>query len=69
MLVKITIIILLLFIVASLFSGLLFLVNDKSRSNRTVKALTLRIILSLIAFAILVAGYFGGFIQPHGLQP
>jgi hypothetical protein len=69
MLVKVIVIVLLLAILASLFLGLVFLVNDKGRTDRTVKALTVRIILSLIAFAVLMAGYFGGFIQPHGIEP
>jgi hypothetical protein len=67
MLVKIIVIVLLLIIVGSLASGLVFLVKDKGHSDRTIKALTWRIALSLVAFALLVAGYFAGFIQPHGI--
>jgi small neutral amino acid transporter SnatA (MarC family) len=67
MLAKIIIIVLLLIIIGSLTSGLVFMVRDKGHSNRTVKALTWRIALSLVAFALLMAGYFAGFIQPHGI--
>jgi hypothetical protein len=69
MLVKIIIVAFLLAIVASLFSGLYFLLKDQGTSNdrRTVKALTIRVGLS-IAFAIfLVLSYFMGWIHPHGV--
>jgi hypothetical protein len=68
MLVKIVIIVLLLLIIGSLISGLIFLVKDKGRSDRTVKALTWRIALSLVAFALLMASYYMGVIQPHGVS-
>jgi hypothetical protein len=61
------IILLLLVILASLASGLVFLVKDEGRTNRTVKALTWRIALSLVAFAVLIVGYLTGLIQPHGV--
>ncbi len=67
MIVKIIVIALLVSIVGSLASGLLFLVKDKGHSDRTVKALTWRIGLSLIAFALLIVGYLTGLIQPHGI--
>jgi hypothetical protein len=67
MLVKMIIILLLLFVLASLASGLVFLVKDEGHTNRTVKALTWRIALSLVAFVVLVVGYLTGLIQPHGL--
>jgi hypothetical protein len=67
MLIKLIVIVLLLFILASLASGLVFLVKDQGHSNRTVKALTLRIALSLVAFVILMAGYAAGLIEPHGV--
>ena len=55
---KIIVIALLLLIVASLGSALFFLFSDKSGSDRTAKALTVRISLSLLLFALLVAGYY-----------
>lgn len=69
MLVRIIIVLFLLAIVASLFSGLFFLLKDPSTSNnrRTVRALTVRVALS-IAFALfLVLSYFMGWIHPHGV--
>lgn len=59
--------VLLLAVIASLFSGLYFVYKDKSGSNRAVVALTIRIAISLLVFAILVASYFFGFIPERGL--
>ena len=59
---KIVVILLLLAIVASLGSALFFLVTDQGRSKRTVRALTVRIGLSLALFLLLMAGYYFGFI-------
>jgi hypothetical protein len=50
------------FILVSLFSALYFLLKDKGRSERTVKALTIRVILSIVLFALLMLGYRFGFI-------
>jgi hypothetical protein len=69
MLIKIFVVILLFIIIGSLLSALFYLVRDSGDSNRTVKALTIRIALSLFAFIILMAGYFAGLIQPHGITP
>ena len=60
--VKIVVILFLVFIVASLFSALYFLVRDKGSGERTVKALTLRVTLSVVLFALLMLGYYFGFI-------
>jgi hypothetical protein len=68
MLVKMIVIGLLFIIVGCLASGLLFLVRDRGHSDRTVKALTWRIALSLLAFALLIVGYYTGLIQPHGIN-
>jgi heme/copper-type cytochrome/quinol oxidase subunit 4 len=59
---KIVIIILLFAVVVSLFSGLYFIYKDKGQSDRAVKALTVRIVLSIIVFALLIGGYYFGFI-------
>jgi hypothetical protein len=66
MLGKILIILILLVIVGSLFSGLFYLVKDKGTSERTVRALTVRISLSLLLFVLLMIGYATGILQPHG---
>jgi len=56
---------LLLLIFASLGSALFFLFSDKSGSQRTVKALTVRIGLSILLFVMLIAGYYFGLIGKH----
>ncbi len=58
--IKFIVLLLLAFVVISLFSGLFFLVKDKGQTNRTVNALTLRIGLSILAIIIVVvAGLLG----------
>lgn len=60
MFIKIITILILIVIIGSLFSALLFLLKDKRGSDRTVKALTLRIGLSIFLFLVLViAAHFG----------
>jgi len=59
---KIVVILFLVFIVGSLFSALYFLVHDKGQGERAVKALTVRIMLSVVLFALLMLGYYFGFI-------
>ncbi|MEP7069939.1 MAG: twin transmembrane helix small protein [Usitatibacter sp.] len=59
---KIVILVLLLGIVASLFSGLYFVFKDKGTTNRAVIALTVRIALSVLVFVLLVGSYFFGWI-------
>jgi len=63
------IVLILLIIIASLGSALLYLVKDQSRSPRTVKALTFRIGLSIALFLFLMLGYQLGILHPHGLRP
>jgi hypothetical protein len=67
MLSKLLIILILLVIIGSLFSGLFYLVKDKGTSERTVRALTVRISLSLLLFILLMIGYATGILQPHAL--
>lgn len=61
---KIVIVLFLVLILASLGSALYYLMKDKGRTNRTVKALTLRVALSISLFVILMIAYWGGLI-PH----
>ncbi len=49
-------------ILLSLGSALFFLVRDQGQSTRTVKALALRVGLSIALFALLMLGYKLGFI-------
>jgi hypothetical protein len=69
MLAKILIVLILLVIIGSLFSGLFYLVKDKGTSERTVRALTVRISLSVLLFILLMLGYATGVLQPHGVYP
>jgi hypothetical protein len=69
MLFKLMVITILLAILFSLGSGLIFLIKDQGRSPRTAKALTLRISLSLVLFLLLMLGYAAGLITPHGIYP
>ena len=64
-----TIIIVLIFlgVLASLGSALVHLVRGRGGSDRTAKALTLRIGLSFALFALLFLLYWAGLIQPHGI--
>ena len=64
---RIVILILLLAVLASLFSGLYFVYKDKGGSNRAVISLTIRIALSILVFAILVGSYYFGLIPERGL--
>jgi hypothetical protein len=59
---KIVVILFLIAILASLGSALFFLVKDRGQSDRTLKALALRIGLSLALFLLLMASYYFGFI-------
>jgi hypothetical protein len=60
--VKILVILFLVFIVGSLLSALYFLVTDRGRSERMARALTIRVVLSVVLFALLMIGYYFGFI-------
>ncbi len=59
---RILVIIILLAIVGSLGSALFFLMRDQGKSNRTVRALAIRVGLSVSLFLLLMAGHYFGFI-------
>ena len=65
LLFKLIIVILLLFVVGSLFTALFFLVKDPSNSHRVVKSLSWRIALSLFILLLLFVGIQTGLIVPH----
>lgn len=67
MLTKAIIIIVMLIILFSLGSGLVFLVRDEGKTKRTVKALTWRIALSLVLFLFLFIAFSLGWIKPHAV--
>lgn len=67
--IKIVIVAALLAIVFSLGVALWRLVGDRGDSERTVKALTFRIGLSIVLFVLLVLGMLTGVVVPHGVVP
>lgn len=67
--IKVIIVVTFIGIVASLASGLFYLVNDKGDSRRTLRALTFRIGLSVGLFAFLMILVALGVIEPHGVYP
>lgn len=69
MVIKIILLIFLLLIIGSLGAGMFSLIKDRGETDRTVKFLTYRIILSIILFVILGISFLMGWIQPHGLLP
>ncbi|TNF86065.1 MAG: twin transmembrane helix small protein [Gammaproteobacteria bacterium] len=69
MISKIIIVAIFLGIVVSMGSALVFLVKDKGQSNRTLKALTVRIVVSVALFALLFVLWGLGLINPHGVRP
>ncbi len=69
MLIKVIIVLIMLAIVYSLFSGLYFLVKDQGKSKRTVNSLSWRIGLSIGLFLLLIIAMATGLIEPHGLRP
>jgi len=64
---KLLVIAFLIVIVASLASALIYLIRDKGHSDRTVKALTVRVALSVTLFLLLMVGYYFGVIPRQGL--
>ena len=67
MFTKIFILIIMLIIALTLFSGLIFLVRDNGKTKNTIKALTWRIALSLSLFIFLIIAFSLHWINPHGL--
>ena len=56
----------LVLIFASLGSALFYLFSDRGNSTRTVRALTLRVGLSVILFLLLMLAHFSGLITLRG---
>ncbi len=61
---KLFIILMLLIILVSLFSGLFFMNRDDGAGLRTARALTVRIAASLLLFGVLVISYHLGWLRP-----
>lgn len=69
MLAKIVIIILLIAIVATLLTSMIFLVRDPSSRRRTLTSLKIRVTLSVTLLVFVLLSYFMGWIHPHGVLP
>jgi hypothetical protein len=55
-------------ILVSLFSGLFFLSRDDANSAKVLKALKIRVALSIVLVMFLLVSYLAGWIQPASLQ-
>ncbi|MET3123773.1 putative membrane protein [Oxalobacteraceae bacterium GrIS 2.11] len=64
---KILVAIAFILIIASMGSALFFLMRDKGRSTRTVKALALRVGFSVTLFILILLANHFGYIQPTGI--
>lgn len=66
---KLIIIAFLIFIIFNLGSALYYMVKDRGQTDRTVKALSWRIGLSVTLILLIILGIATGVIQPHGVLP
>lgn len=65
---EILVVITLVAIIASLGHALFSMSAGPTDSKAMVRALTIRITLSVALFAMLMIGWYTGHIQPHGLR-
>jgi len=65
---KIAVAIAFILILGSLGSALFFLMRDKGKSNNTVRALAVRVGLSITLFLLILLAYKLGYIQPTGIR-
>lgn len=65
---KIIVAVAFILILGSLGSALVFLMRDKGKSNRTVKALAFRVGFSIALFTLLLIAHQLGWIQPTGIR-
>ncbi len=70
LIIKLPVLIILALIIISLAEGMYYMAKDDGAKDKTrmVKALTVRITLSLILFALLILGALFGMIEPHGMR-
>ena len=67
MLTKIVVIVFMVVIIYNLGAGLYYMLTDKGQTDRTVRALTWRIGLSVLLILLIIAGILTGIIHPHGV--
>jgi xanthine/uracil permease len=64
---KIVVAIAFLLILLSLASALIYMMKDKSKNNRMVKALSLRVGFSVLLFILILLAHHFGYVQPTGI--
>jgi hypothetical protein len=69
LIVKVIIAVLLGLIVLSLGASMFSMIQGRENSDRTVKMLTVRIVLSILTFIFIFVSFYMGWIQPHGIMP
>ena len=65
---KIAVAIAFILIIGSLASAFYFLMRDKGKSNNTVRALAVRVGLSITLFLMILLAYKLGYIHPTGIR-
>ena len=65
---KTAVVVVLIAIIAALFSALFYLYRDRGSGTRMVKALAIRVALSMALVLFLVVSYWLGWIAPTGLR-
>lgn len=65
---KIAVAIAFVLIIGSLGAAFFFLMRDKGRSNNTVRALAVRVALSITLFLLILLAYRLGYIHPTGIR-
>ena len=66
--VRLLVVAALIAIVASLGTALYHLASDRGDSRKMVRALAVRVGLSIALFLLLIVAWRAGLIAPHGLQ-
>ena len=65
MAIKLLIVLFMVVIVYNLGAGLFYMMTDKGKTDRTVRALTWRIGLSVFLILLIIVGIATGVIKPH----
>ena len=65
---KVVVVVGLIAIVVALFCALVFLYRDRGSGTRMVKALAIRVGLSILLVAFLLISYYQGWIAPQGMR-
>lgn len=66
--VKLGVVLFLIFIVYNLAAGCYYMLHDQGKTDRVVKALSWRIGLSILLFALIALGIYSGVIEPNSVM-